>query len=66
MAKKKNVPDNNVGKMQEAVFTKEQILASSKYANRKDVINAVWVGESLTINQIETLIENFMKGKVKA
>lgn len=66
MAKKKNVPDTNVGMMQEAVFTKEQILASSKYANRKDVINAIWIGESLTINQIETLIENFMKGKVKA
>lgn len=58
MAKKK------AEEKQETLFTKEQILASDKFANRKDVINAIWVGESLTINQIENLIEKFMKGKV--
>jgi hypothetical protein len=63
MGKKKVVPEVNRN-VKEAKFTKEQILASDKYANRKDVINAVWVGESLTINQIEDLIEKFMKGKV--
>jgi hypothetical protein len=65
MAKKKVAPDTNVGGIQEAKFTKEQILASDKYANRKDVINAIWVDESeKTISQIESLIEKFMKGKV--
>jgi hypothetical protein len=61
--KKKNVPEGN---KQETMFTKEQILASNKYANRKDVINAIWLDDSTkTISQIDDLIDRFMKGKVK-
>lgn len=56
-------------KEQEAViptFTKEQILASKKYADKKDVCNVVLPDDfSGTLNDVDTLIDKFMKGKVK-
>ena len=50
---------------QETLFTKEQILASKKYADRKDVCNTV-IPENFhgTVSEVDVLIENFMKGKV--
>ena len=51
---------------QETVFTKEQILASNKYANKKDVCNTVIPDDfNGTLNEVDVLIEKFMKGKVK-
>lgn len=51
---------------QDILFTKEQILASKKYANRKDVCNTVIPDDfNGTLNEVDVLIENFMKGKVK-
>lgn len=51
---------------QETLFTKEQILASNKYADKKDVCNAV-IPDNFhgTLNEVDVLIEKFMKGKVK-
>lgn len=50
----------------EATFTKEQILASNKYADKKDVCKTV-IPEDFngTLNEADVLIEKFMKGKVK-
>ena len=50
---------------QESVFTKEQILASKKYADRKDICNTV-IPEDFcgTLKEVDDLIDNFMKGKV--
>ena len=51
---------------QEAVFTKEQILASNKYVDKKDVCNTVIPDDFHgTLNEVDVLIEKFMKGKVK-
>ena len=51
---------------QETLFTKEQILASNKYANKKDVCNTVIPDDFHgTLNEVDVLIEKFMKGKVK-
>lgn len=51
---------------QETLFTKEQILASDKYANKKDVCNTVIPDDFHgTLNEVDVLIEKFMKGKVK-
>ena len=49
--------------VQEAVskYSKEQILASNKYYNRHDVINALWTDGS----EVDDMIEKFMKGMVK-
>ena len=51
---------------QEVLFTKEQILASKKYADKKDVCNTV-IPDNFhgTLNEVDVLIEKFMKGKVK-
>ena len=51
---------------QESKFTKQQILAASKYNNRRDALNTILVdGETYTISEVNSLLENFMKGKVK-
>lgn len=56
----------SIEKKQEALFTKEQILASEKYADKKDVCNTVIPDKFYgTLNDVDILIEKFMKGKVK-
>ena len=52
-------------KKQEVVFTKEQILASNKYANRRDVLGAILKDDcTYTFESVDSLLEKFMKGKV--
>ena len=52
-------------KKQETVFTKEQILASNKYADRRDVLGAILKdGCTYTFEKVDSLLEKFMKGKV--
>ena len=49
----------------EVLFTKEQILASKKYANTRDVCMTVIPDDFHgTLDKVDTLIEKFMKGKV--
>ena len=51
---------------QEILFTKEQILASNKYANRRDVLGAILSDDkTYTFEKVDSLLEKFMKGKVK-
>ena len=46
-------------------YTKEQLLASVKYANRRDLISALLDdGETYTLDKVDALIDKFMKGKV--
>lgn len=48
------------------VFTKEQILSSKKYKNRRDALGVVLAdGESYTWEDVDSLLEKFMKGQVK-
>ena len=50
----------------EVLFTKEQVLNSKKYSNRRDVLGAILVdGKTYTQEQVDSLLEKFMKGKVK-
>ena len=52
-------------KKTESRFTKEQILSSSKYARRRDLLDAVLEdGKLYTAKEVDTAITNFMKGKV--
>ena len=47
-------------------FTKSQILASNKYLDRKDVLNVLLdEGVQYTVEQVDSIIEKFMKGMVK-
>ncbi len=49
-----------------ATFTKAQLLASKRYANRQDILNALLDnGKTYTTEQVDALIEKYMKGQVK-
>ena len=51
---------------QENVFTKAQIIASKKYSNRRDVLNAILPEDFQgTFDKVDSLLKKFMKGKVK-
>lgn len=56
----------NTETKQELVFTKEQILASKKYSNRRDILGAILLDDkTYTLERIDSLLEKFMKGMVK-
>lgn len=56
----------NTETKQGILFTKEQILTSNKYANKKDVCRTVIPDDFYgTLNEVDVLIKRFMKGKVK-
>lgn len=50
----------------EPVFSKEQILASDRYANRRDLVDALLdTDKSYTLKTVDNLIDKYMKGQVK-
>ena len=50
----------------QTVFTKEQILASAKYRNRRDLVDALLdEDKSYTMKTVDNLVEKYMKGQVK-
>jgi len=50
----------------EILYSKEQIIASKKYSNRKDILNVLLKDdEEYSFSRIDEIIENFMKWKVK-
>lgn len=47
------------------LFSKEQIVSANKYIHRKDVVNVVLKdGQSYSLDEVDELIEKFMKEKV--
>lgn len=47
-------------------FTKEQILAASKYADRRDLVNALLDDKKrYTMKMVDEAISKYMKGQVK-
>ncbi len=53
-------------KAKEATFTKAQLLKSKKYSERVDLLNVLLEDDkSYTSKEVEKLIDDFMKGKVK-
>lgn len=50
----------------ETLFTKEQLLRSERFQDRKDLLNALLSPEQqYTMKQAEQKTEDYMKGKVK-
>ena len=46
-------------------YSKEQILASKKYENRRDILGVLLKdGGEYTFEKVDSLLEKFMKGKV--
>lgn len=48
------------------VFTKNQLLATKRYARRRDLLGALLADDrSYTIEEVDATVKNFLKGKVK-
>ena len=48
------------------MFSKEQILASARFANKRDLVDALLdEDKSYTIETVDNLVGKYMKGKVK-
>lgn len=62
MAQKKEIEnENDIIK-----YSKEQIVNSNKYANRKDLLNSLLEdSRSYSFEEVDTVVDNFMKGTVK-
>lgn len=47
-------------------FSKAQILASAKFTNRRDLVDALLAENSnYTMEQVDKLVSDYMKGQVK-
>lgn len=47
-------------------FGKEQLLRAARYSGRRDLLNTLLQnGEKYSLEEVDTAIENYMKGKVK-
>lgn len=52
-------------KKEENKYTKEQILLSYKYAKRRDLLNALLDdGREYTLDEVDSMMDKFLKGKV--
>lgn len=53
----------------ESEFSKEQLLFAKRFQGRKDIVNALLMKypdtATFTVNAVEEMIENYMKGQVK-
>ena len=62
MAKKKT---ENIENVAVATYSKEQILSSKKYRYRRDALSVILTDDKMyTIEEVDSLLEKFMKGKV--
>lgn len=62
--RKKKVEGEEV--LENVTFSKEQILSSKRYRDKKDLVNVLLKNEkSYSLDQVDDLIDKFMKGKVK-
>jgi hypothetical protein len=60
------VADEEVTLKEKAAFTKEQIVSSKKYAERRDLLNVLLTDDkSYAHAEVEKLIDEFMKKGVK-
>lgn len=52
-------------KIEEAFYTKEQIVTSKRFRNNADLVDALLEdGKSYKLTDVESKIEKYMKGKV--
>ena len=63
---KKDNNGNCYKEQTEPMFSKEQILASARFANRRDLVDALLdEDKSYTMKTVDNLVEKYMKGQVK-
>lgn len=68
MAARKTATTGTAARSEQAepMFSKEQILASTRFANRRDLVDALLdEDKSYTMKTVDNLVEKYMKGQVK-
>lgn len=64
-AEKSAQADTGAGESR-AGFTRQQLLSSARYRNRRDLVSALLEdGRKYTLKEADQVIDRFMKGKVK-
>lgn len=64
--KKKSEQSSPAGAESPVVFSKQKILTLKRYTKRRDLLTALLKdGERYTLDQVDGLMDDFMKGKVK-
>lgn len=64
LANKNKVEGEQVA--EKVTFSKEKILSAKRYRNRVDLLGVLLKdGKDYTFDEVDALLENFMKGKVK-
>lgn len=52
-------------KSKDAAFSKKQLAAAKRYADKRDLINALLSDDKLyTVKEADALIDQYLKGKV--
>lgn len=68
-ARKSAKPADSEAAVVESEFSKEQLLFAKRFQGRKDIVNALLMKypdtATFTVNAVEEMIENYMKGQVK-
>lgn len=68
-ARKSTNPADGEAAVVESKFSKEQLLSAKRFQGRKDIVNALLMKypdtATFTVNAVEEMIENYMKGQVK-
>lgn len=68
-ARKSAKPADGEAAVVESEFSKEQLLSAKRFQGRKDIVNALLMKypdtATFTVNAVEEMIENYMKGRVK-
>ena len=68
-ARKSAKPADGEAAVVESKFSKEQLLSAKRFQGRKDIVNALLMKSpdpaTFTVNAVEEMIENYMKGQVK-
>ena len=58
--------EKTVSGQQEMRYTREQLIRSKRYQNRRDLVAAlVPEGASVSLRELDEKIEKYMKGQVK-
>lgn len=66
MTEKKEGMETAKTEKKEPLFSKEQLLSSKRFSDRRDIVNALLDdGERYTVNAVEKKIADYRKGKVK-
>lgn len=68
-ARKSAKPAGSEAAVVESEFSKEQLLSAKRFQGRRDILNSLFTKypdtATFTVNAVEEMIENYMKGQVK-